>query len=107
MCSTYTQGDMNSAVSPNENTMADDSKSLLLVLTPHLDLELGAFKFGYCLEKSLKYTYIARVKFEVHPYMKGFALFSEAAINVSIIVSVCHSHEIARKMYVDTYDNCS
>ena len=31
VCSTYMQGDMNLAISPDEHTMPDDSKTLLLV----------------------------------------------------------------------------
>ena len=49
MCSTYMQGDMNSAISPAESAIPDDSKTLLLYL---LDLELWASEVRHYLEIS-------------------------------------------------------
>ena len=40
MCSTYMQGAMNSAISADESTTVDDSKSLLFV--PDTPLSFGA-----------------------------------------------------------------
>ena len=55
MCSAYMQGAMNSAISAEESTKLDDSKSILLYLTPTLVLELWASKVGQYLEISPKW----------------------------------------------------
>ena len=56
MYSAYMQGAMNSAISADECTKLDDSKSLLfLYLTPPLGLELWASEVGHYLEVSPMY----------------------------------------------------
>ena len=48
------QGGMNSAISPDESTKPDDSKTLLFVPTPLLGLELWASEVRHYFEISVK-----------------------------------------------------
>ena len=52
MYSSYMQGGMNSAISPDERTKPDDSKTLLFVPDTPLGLELWASEVGHTLPTS-------------------------------------------------------
>ena len=54
MHSSYMQGGMNSAISPDESTRPDDSKTLLFVPDTPLGLELWASEVRHYLEISAK-----------------------------------------------------